>query len=177
MEHIQPKRRSLRLRGFDYAQAGAYFVTICSHNKQCFFGNIVDFRMQLNNIGTLVVACWKELANQYKFVKLDEWILMPNHLHGIIWLDNNQYGKSLGRIVATFKAMSTAQVRKTINPKINLWQRNFFEHVIRNEEDLFRIREYIIDNPVQWAVDLENPDLVRINIVRAHAMRPYSTSV
>jgi putative transposase len=154
-----PIRQSIRLQGFDYSQAGAYFVTICSYDRKCIFGNITNCHLQLTEIGSLVIACWKGLAHQYPFISHDTWVLMPNHLHGILWL-NNDYSKvkSLGKVVAAFKAMSTSQTRQFVDHKMKLWQRDFFEHIIRDQNDLFRLRQYISDNPTQWTIDVENPD-------------------
>jgi putative transposase len=122
------------------------------------FGEIIDFCMDANVVGMLVIACWNRLADDYPFVSLDTFVLMPNHLHGIIWRSSdNPSKKSLSGIVAAFKATSTSHARKTFHPNFKLWQRGFFEHVIWNDNDLFRIREYIAGNPVQWALDPENP--------------------
>ncbi len=153
-------RRSVRIPGFDYSQSGAYFVTICSYERSCLFGTISNFQMEPNAMGQLIIASWNRLASDYPFVSLDTWVLMPNHLHGIIWLgSNNGSRKPLSQVVAAFKAMSTSQVRRAISPNLRVWQRGFFEHVIRNDDDLYRIREYIIANPVNWALDHENPSI------------------
>ncbi len=152
-------RKSARLSGFDYSQAGAYFVTVCSHNKNCIFGRIVDTNMRSNKLGMLVVSAWKELPQRYPFISLDRWVLMPNHFHGIVCLNgDNLNKKSLSEIISAFKAISTSQARKIFNRYSSLWQRGFYEHIIRDDDDLFRVRQYIVDNPVQWAVDSENPD-------------------
>lgn len=154
-------RKLLRLEGFDYSQGGAYFVTICAYNKKCIFGHIVDAHMRLNDLGMLVNDVWKQLPKTYLFVSLDNWVIMPNHLHGIIWLKEDCPEKTnLSVIISSFKANSTLQARKGLHQRVNLWQRGFYEHIIRNENDLLRIRQYIEDNPVQWAFDQENPDFV-----------------
>ena len=158
MEIRASKRKSIRLPGFDYSQAGAYFVTICSNQRRCLFGEILDYRMEANAVGLLIAACWLRLGDDYPFIALDTWVLMPNHLHAIIWLgSNNPSRKPLSQIVASFKAMSTSKVRKAFGNNIKLWQRGYFEHIIRNDDDLFRIREYIVGNPALWALDSENP--------------------
>ncbi len=158
METITNLRRSIRLPGFDYSQAGAYFVTICSESRRCLFGEISDFRMQPNSLGLLVIDCWTRLANDYPFVSLDMWVLMPNHLHAIIWLaSNNPSNKTLSQLIAAFKATSTSCARKALGSQFKLWQRGFFEHIVRNQNDLFRIRDYINTNPISWALDPENP--------------------
>jgi len=162
MDSQYPKRQSVRLPGFDYAQAGAYFVTVCSYNKKCIFGHITDTHMHLNRLGALVVAAWKELPQMYTFISLDNWVLMPNHFHGIIWLnEKNPDQKSLSKIISAFKSISTSRARKAFDQGGSLWQRSFYEHIIRNQSDLLRIRQYIEDNAAQWAVDRENPDFNR----------------
>lgn len=174
-------RRSVRLRGYDYAQAGAYFVTICTQNRECLFGEIVDGMMVLNDAGRMVKHSWQWLASQYDYVGLDAWVVMPNHLHGIIviadgdgrggsrtaLIDGDGDGKGgsrtaptkpLGRLIGAFKTVSTKQInemRQTLGAVI--WQRNYYEHIIRDEKSLARIREYIANNPQQWALDRENP--------------------
>ena len=146
MEIRATRRKSIRLPGFDYSQAGAYFVTICSEQRRCMFGDISDFRLEANKVGLLVAACWLRLGNDYPFITLDTWVLIPNHLHAIIWLgSDNPSQKPLSQIVAAFKAMSTSHVRKSFSNNIKLWQRGFFEHIIRNYDDLFRIREYSLN--------------------------------
>jgi len=161
-----PKRRHIRLPDFDYSQAGAYCVTICSRNKKCIFGDIVEAEMRLNKLGVLVIACWNELASTYPVVELDYWVLMPNHLHGIVWLqEENFYRKSLSGVIGAFKSISTSRANNVFNRRESLWQRGFFEHIIRDENDLFRIRQYISDNPTQWVVDSENPDFVNTTLL------------
>ena len=187
MEIRATTRRSIRLPGFDYSQAGAYFVTICSDHRRCLFGEISDFRMRANTAGLLVAACWLRLCDDYPFISLDTWVLMPNHLHGIIWLgSDNLLEKPLSQIVAAFKATSTSRLRKAFSTNIKLWQRGFFEHIIRGDDDLFRIREYIDGNPTRWALDPENPSsraeaihTLRCSSLatRAHAMRPYDATL
>lgn len=160
MEYI--RRKLIRIPGFDYSQACTYFVTICSDQKKCIFGHIVGTNMHLNQMGILVASCWKDLSKMYQSVLLDGWVLMPNHLHAIIWLNtNNSEKQRLERLIAAFKARSTSKARRVCDNNINLWQRSFFEHVIRDEDDLMRIRQYIVDNPAQWAVDRENPEANR----------------
>ena len=159
MQDQLAKRKSIRLPGFDYSQAGAYFVTICSFDRKCIFGNIVDTIMHPNQLGSLIDRLWQVLPKVRPSISLDRWIVMPNHLHGILWLEeNNSNDKSLSTIMCSFKSNSTSQARKVFGPKINLWQRGFYEHIIRDEKDLFRIRQYIEDNPMQWTIDEENPD-------------------
>jgi putative transposase len=162
-------RRSLRLKNYDYSQAGAYFVTVCAHNRMCIFGKVDAAEMRLSEIGRTVDSCWKEIPMHFQ-VSLDQWIVMPNHLHGIIIMadeaplatdDALLLRPALGAIVGAFKSAATKRVNE--EPRMErspLWQRNLYEHVIRNEADLGRIRQIIVDNPIRWAEDPENPNVI-----------------
>ncbi|HHT9152709.1 MAG TPA: transposase [Candidatus Hypogeohydataceae bacterium YC40] len=177
-------RRSIRLKGYDYSQAGAYFVTVCTHKRECLFGKIVDGEMQLNDAGRMAGKWWCELKNKFTNIELDEYVIMPNHFHGIIIIITvgvdlcvspmgehvglgGHIGPPLPEIVRWFKTMTTNEyirgVKQNIYAPVNrrLWQRNYYEHVIRNEDKLNRIREYIINNPLQWQFDRENPDRIK----------------
>ena len=168
-------RRSIRLKGYDYSQAGTYFVTICVQDKVCLLGKIVDGKMQVNTYGEIVKKNWKWLAEQYPYVILDEWIVMPNHFHGILFIDRrggsrtaqqedssqrSQEGakrKPLGRLIGAFKTVSTKQINELRNtPGVRFWQRNYYEHIVRNERELNNIRQYIINNPLHWEFDTEH---------------------
>lgn len=167
----QHHRRSIRLAGYDYRQAGGYFVTMCTIDKQCLLGEVVSAEMHLSTLGCVVNDCWLWLAEQYAYVELDAWVVMPNHLHGILFImDDGGRGasrsaptdiaprKPLGQLVGAFKTVSTRKanaIRQT--PGRRLWQRNYYEHIIRNEADLNRIRHYIANNPARWEQDTENP--------------------
>jgi REP element-mobilizing transposase RayT len=180
-------RRSIRLKGYDYANLGAYFVTICARDKACLFGEIIESQIQLNKAGKLVYNWWIELINKFKNIELDMFIIMPNHIHGIIYIvgadlcvcpDGRQdcpdrknkpikkgahSGAPLHRIVQWFKTMTTNEYLRNIHEKgwdqLNgkVWQRNYYERVIRNEEELNQIKKYILNNPIQWDLDSENP--------------------
>ena len=179
-------RRSTRLKEYDYSQAGAYFVTVCAKDRECLFGDIVDGEMRLNDAGFMIQKWWHESANKFKNIELDESVIMPNHFHGIIVIvgaalcgrpDNNvqplrkgqphRVAPTLGNIVDWFKTMSTNEYIRNIRqynwPPFNskLWQRNYYEHVIRNDADLDRIRRYIAENPMKWGDDEDNP----VNII------------
>jgi len=157
-------RRSHRLRGFDYSQPGKYSITICTQDKKHLFGRVVEGEVHLNESGEYVGRCWKWLARNFPDVELDEWILMPNHLHGIIVITKNVGGsrtaptavkrKPLGRLIGAFKTVSTDgfNQRKGATGE-SLWQRDFYDHIIRNEDELEKIREYIRTNPLKWASD------------------------
>ncbi len=160
-------RQSIRLKDYDYSQAGAYYVTIVTHERRVLFGDVVDDKMQLNETGQLVVDVWEWLAARHSYVKLDSFVVMPNHLHGIIVIDDPRRGdsriaptkhKSLGRLIGMFKTVTTKQSNLAQGtPGQRLWQRNYYERVIRNDEEWNRVREYIAANPTQWEFDVENP--------------------
>jgi putative transposase len=161
-------RRSLRLDGYDYAQAGAYFVTVCTQNRMCLFGDIVDGVMRLNDAGRMVRSVWEGLPDRFAGMELDAFVVMPNHVHGIITfvgaglaLPEEKGAASsaptLGDVVRAFKSMSAIHINRLLRRSGPLWQRNYYEHVIRNERELAKIREYIATNPLKWALDRENP--------------------
>lgn len=171
------RRRSIRLRGYDYREAGAYFVTICTANRECFFGEIVDEAMQLNRLGEIVQDEWHRTSILRPQVSLDAFVVMPNHIHGIISFDAQEEGKarlapttarfvypiaeSLPSVLGAFKSACTKRInlaRQT--PGHPLWQRNYYEHVVRSESELARVREYIATNPARWQEDSENPNQI-----------------
>ena len=165
-------RRSIRLKEYDYTQPGAYFVTIVAGERLCIFGEIVGGDVQLSQMGEIACKEWERLPHRFKHLRLDEFIVMPNHVHGIIVLDGlsdvgaglrpaptivNRYG--LPEIIRAFKAFSSRRINELRGtPGTQIWQRNYYEHVIRNEYDLSEIREYIVRNPMKWDFDTENPD-------------------
>jgi REP element-mobilizing transposase RayT len=166
-------RRSIRLRNYDYANAGAYFVTLCTIDRCCYFDQFPRLREIVNNE-------WNHIPERFFNVDLDEYIIMPNHFHGIITCRDTPSGyptsghsseksghpqgdaPTLGKIVGAFKSLCvTAWLREiktdTINARGKFWQTNYYEHVVRNEDEMTRIRQYIIDNPARWELDKENP--------------------
>ncbi len=161
-------RRSIRLRHYDYSSVGAYFITICAYNRECWFGEIVNGKMRLNEYGAIIHEEWIKTGQIRCNITLDEWIIMPNHVHGIIIINcrgtlqraptKEQFGKpisnSIPTIIRLFKSTTTKQInqiRKT--PGIPVWQRNFYEHIIRDENSINEIREYIRYNPMRWEED------------------------
>jgi REP element-mobilizing transposase RayT len=161
-------RRSLRLRGYDYAQAGAYFVTICTQDRLCLLGDIIEGEMQLNDAGRMVRSVWEGLPDRFPGMELDAFVVMPNHVHGIAVFvaavlalpgDNGAASSAptLGDVVRAFKSLSAIHVNRLFMRSGSLWQRNYYDHVIRNERELDKIREYIATNPLKWALDRENP--------------------
>lgn len=158
-----PRRPSLRLPTYDYTQPGGYFVTICTQHRICRFGNVSDGQMHLDEAGQMVEAVWHELPMRFPHISLDASIVMPNHLHGIILIQEEQRGQSLGRIVGAFKSLTTNRYIVGVREQHwhlfpgKLWQDNYFEHIIRDEEALDGIREYIVGNPATWERDPEHP--------------------
>jgi REP element-mobilizing transposase RayT len=184
-------RHSVRLLGYDYSRSGPYFVTICINQRQQLLGEIHQGEMHLNSVGNMVQTVWQELPLYYPGVELDRFILMPNHLHGIVVLENHAGGTieglgaiandqvgattgglplregkrlGLGDVVHRFKSLTTAKYRHGVEQlgwmpfDQRLWQRNYYEHIIRDESSLQRIRQYIVNNPLSWQLDQLHPD-------------------
>ena len=169
------RRKSIRLKDYDYSQPGAYFITICIHKKQCILGEVTDDGMKLSRFGEVVKTEWLKTFEIRKNLILDEYIVMFNHFHGIIIVDGRgtlqraptfeKFGRpisnSVPTIVRLFKSATTNQVNQLHHtPRRPFWQRNYFEHIIRNEDELNKIREYIQNNPLKWHLDRENPERV-----------------
>jgi len=164
---LKHHRRSIRLKGYDYTQPGAYFVTVVTRERECSFGEIVNNEMVVNPVGKIVLDTWGWLAAQYAYVTLDEFCVMPNHFHGVIMINDTGVcrggsrtaptkTKPLGRLIGAFKTVSTKRINEMRGtPGVTLWQRNYYEHIIRNEHELGRIRTYIAANPARWQEDEE----------------------
>ncbi len=173
----ETERKNIRLQGYDYSSDGYYFVTICVKYGECVFGDVKNEIMGLSDIGCVIVKFWQEISNHFDNVKLDKWIVMPNHVHGIVVIQNHgrdeamphpyvgQYErmsqispkpKSLPTIIGSFKSIATKTIRKYHNINFQ-WQYRFYDHIIRNNKSLNKIRNYIINNPEKWARDRNNP--------------------
>ncbi len=215
------KRRSIRLKDYDYSSPGAYFVTICTKNRECLFGHIEGDAMVVNDAGRMMESVWNDLPNHYANISLDAFVVMPNHVHGIIiindgvrfpvhggsckggtseggstkgGLETRPYSECINKndvgagfkpaldiqaddinragfkpaptknhglpeIVRGFKTYSAKKINKSSNtPGLPLWQRNYYDHIIRNEKSLEETREYIVSNPLKWDNDDENPE-------------------
>jgi REP element-mobilizing transposase RayT len=218
-EPAENRRRSIRMQMYDYSCEGAYFITICTQNREYLFGEIVDGVMHPNAPGEMILQTWEELPARFPFLQLDTLVLMPNHLHAIEVIRRGEpcvrpvegnikshefcilpsahpqithidqggrlnrgehkvrpYGKrprgtvpgSIGRIIQAFKSITTRQYIQGIREhgwqsfKGRLWQRNYYERVIRDEEEWERIWEYIAANPINWAMDRENREAGKI---------------
>jgi len=200
---IKYHRHSLRIKNYNYSLPGAYFITICTYRKENILGYIIDGKIELNVLGKVTVREWLKTFQIRKNVQLDEYMIMPNHFHGIITLTennghnslcpykNNQkpyncrgtmhrahpsihesFGKpipdSIPTIIHLFKSAVTRGIKRLDYPFFySVWQRNYYEHIIRNERELKRIREYIQNNPLRWQYDRENqkgkPDEIENN--------------
>lgn len=168
-------RRSIRLKKYDYAQRGAYYVTVCANDRHCVFGDVQKGEMGLNGAGKMVADNWEQLPKRFPNIELDEFVVMPDHMHGIIVIvgaplvgalndDTDRratikVAPTLGRIIGAFKSITTDEYIRNVKnnnwPPFNehLWQRNYYEHVIRNEHEMDRARTYIINNPAEWDDD------------------------
>jgi len=157
-------RQSTRLRGYDYAKAGLYFITICCHNRLCLFGDVVGGMMILNDAGKNADDCWMEIPAHFPNVTLHEYVIMPNHVHGIIELIGGGVGvknisplhrhprspsKTIGSIVRGYKIGVTKWFRNNTDVQ-NVWQRNYYDHIIRDENSFEKISAYIRNNPSKW---------------------------
>jgi len=180
-------RRSIRLTGYDYSQCGYYFITVCTQGRRCLFGEIEKGRIILNDAGKMIGRWWNELKNKYANIEIDEYVIMPNHCHGIINIvgtvgadlgvchdnildeqikkgegehtDSPLQGRPIYKMVQWFKTMTTNEYIRNVKQNHwepfegKLWQRNYYEQIVRDEISLRRIREYIINNPYQWQKD------------------------
>jgi len=185
----QHHRRSVRLKGYDYSQAGAYFVTIVTQGRECLFGEIIDGVLRLNEAGQMVEAAWTALPQRFPGIECDAHVVMPNHMHGVIGVGAtlvvapntvltthpvaapNRAGTSpaptLGDMVGSFKSITTDAYIQGVHHRgwlpfdQRVWQRNYYEHIIRSEIELNAIRQYVIDNPTYWGQDRDNPIKIR----------------
>ena len=173
---MERRRRSIRLPDYDYSEPGAYFVTICTYQRKPLFGRVMDGKMRLNAVGRVAESGWLRTPHIRLEIGLDEFVLMPNHLHGIVVIVDDRAvdevahvgahgraplqrpARSLGSLIAGYKTASAKvinRVRGTVGAPV--WQRNYYEHIVRNERERDRIREYIQNNPFNWDQDAYNP--------------------
>ncbi|SKB14936.1 conserved hypothetical protein [Planktothrix sp. PCC 11201] len=167
-------RQSIRLRGYDYSQAGAYFLTTCAQDRKCVFGTIENGVMIANEFGDIVYEYWQKIPEHFPNIEIDLAVVMPNHFHGILVIgdryfdndDSRDGGKTpplrkpiLGQIVGYFKYQTTKSINKIRNQMgVKIWQRNYYDHIIRTEESLENLREYILHNPLRWDIDQLHPN-------------------
>ncbi len=167
-------RRSIRLKGFDYSRSATYFVTICVENRESLFGTILQNgecenasdRMLLNDVGKMVSAEWLDLPSRFPSMILDDFVVMPNHFHGIICISpDSQVNPTLGQIIGIFKSIVTHHYIIGVNIQNwkpfhkRLWQRNYYEHIVRDDFALQKIQQYIQNNPLTWQTDSLHPDV------------------
>jgi REP element-mobilizing transposase RayT len=172
----QHHRRSIRLRGFDYSQRGIYFVTICTHKNQCVLGRIVDSTVVLTDAGWAVRKTWLSMPERFPGIVLDRFVVMPNHIHGVIAIVRESLRAdrkpatqgaassapptvpSLGAMIRAFKSVSAIEINCISGRHGHpVWQRNYYEHIVRDGRDLQKIFKYMAENPVRWESDQKNP--------------------
>jgi len=187
-------RRSIRLKGYDYSQKGAYFVTICTKSRELYFE-------KYRGLQEIVRQQWEELPQRFPDLTSDEFIIMPNHIHGIIIVGAglaparshratarvaptfsvDRPAPTVGEIVGTFKSLCihdwlTYIKEKKIDAVGKFWQRNYYEHIIRNEDELNKVRGYIQTNPLRWHLDKENPERIAIDPLEKDMFRNQNIS-
>jgi putative transposase len=157
-------RRSVRLRGYDYTQAGAYYVTICIHRRECLLGSVINGAMQLSEYGHVAQLCWQTIPEHFMHVNLDAFVVMPNHVHGILHIAESSSSEnpaperfaqpvsgSLATIIRSYKAAVTKSVNALRDMSgASFWQRSYYDQIIRDRSSLLKIREYIAYNPLRW---------------------------
>ena len=170
------ERKRIRLKRYDYSQDGYYFVTICAENREEWFGKVEKGEMILNQYGKIANQCWDDLPNHYLNCSLDSFVVMMNHIHGIIVILNKDVTivgnglkpfptHGLSEMIRGFKTFSSRKINEEIkNDNKFQWQKSFYDHVIRNETELYRIRDYIKNNPLKWDLDRENPSSRNFNM-------------
>ena len=159
------RRKSPRIAHYDYSLPGTYFVTLCTYASQCLFGTVVDGEIQLSETGRIVNSCWLDIPRHFVTIELDLYVVMPNHLHGLLTIDASRDAAStdkrpnLNAMVGSFKSAATRKVNAAKGkPGAQLWQRAYYDHAVRTDQGLERIRKYIADNPLKWELDEENPE-------------------
>ncbi len=166
-DHFKHHRRSIRLKGYDYSQRGMYFVTICTENSWCGLGRVHNCTVHLSPAGGMVAREWLNLSTRFQRIQLGPFIVMPNHLHGIVIIQEstkqeNKTAIQLGDIVGAFKSTTTNRYIEGVRQyewqlfHKRFWHRNYYEHIIRNETSFHAIRQYIEDNPANWSQDKFN---------------------
>jgi len=156
----QWRRNSLRFQGYDYTQTGGVFVTLCTHHRQHLFGIVIDGQMAHSQAGGLACDLWRSIPDRFPDVAIDEFVVMPDHVHGIVWTGIatpvTRVGATTGDVIRWFKSTVHGGYRKGVNQANwptydhHLWHRGFHDHILRNDADLERIRQYIASNPARW---------------------------
>jgi len=170
-------RHSIRLQNYDYTQEGAYFVTICAYQRECLLGQIVDGEMVLSEYGRIAQEEWLQSAAIRRELELDAFVVMPNHIHGVVAIISavphvgahgvrplQRKPRSLGAFIAGFKSTTTRRINEPRGtPNALVWQRNYYDHIIRSERALEYVRDYIATNPLRWHLDRENPGRTEVD--------------
>jgi len=162
------ERKLTRLKGYDYSQSGYYFVTICTKDREEWFGKIEDAEMRLSNLGEIARDFWTEIPLHFQGIKIDALSVMPNHVHGILIVQEDRVGNAymrslqnrtkmlLSKIIQQYKASVTRKINSLESGLYFGWQKSFYDHVIRNDRSLYNLREYITNDPLKWELDIEN---------------------
>lgn len=165
-------RQSTRLSGFDYSRAGAYFVTLCSWERDLLFGSVTTDAVELTQAGQVVHDQWLASFQMRREIRPDAFIIMPNHFHAIVWMRHGQH-PTLGKLIGGFKSAVSSQINALNDtPGRPVWQRNYHDRIIRDDQELNRIRQYIMDNPLKWPEDPNHPTKKRRQAVGASRARP-----
>jgi REP element-mobilizing transposase RayT len=164
-------RRAMRLKGYDYSLPGMYFVTICVRERECALGEILNGNLYLSEFGEIAFNFWEPVTQHFPNVIIDQFIVMPNHVHAIIHicegkkptlnqeLTEHRSSPTLGNIIGYYKYQTTKQINQIgENVGTPFWQERFYDHIIRNDEELNATREYIVSNPLKWELDIDHPD-------------------
>ena len=175
----RPRRRSMRMQGYNHPEPGAYFVTACTHGHETVLGSIHDGQMRLNACGKIVEQSWLDLPGHFSAVQLDVFVAMPNHIHAVLFIlpvrgrtqpvgaglapprtgGAASSAPTLGDIMRVFKSTSAVKVNRMLSRRGRpVWQRSYYGRIIRNEVELVRIQQYVMDSPLQWELDRENPE-------------------
>ena len=160
MNHINkkyPQRKRTRLKEYDYSTTAYYFITICVNHWTSVFGSIHSESMTLNTYGKIIVKHLLSLNERFKSVEIDYYVIMPNHIHFFLILDSEENGTSISNIIGSFKSLTTVELHKS-GLKEFKWQRSFYDRIIRNESELYNIRNYIDLNPLKWELEKNNPE-------------------
>ena len=165
-------RKRNRLQEYDYSQTAYYFVTLCTDNHKPVFGKIINGEMILNQFGCIIKNNWLRIQTFHENIELNEFIIMPNHIHGIIIVDNvgnanlafptDRTKMLLSKIIQQFKRACSIKIKNKFNYHLPLWQRSFYDRIIRNENELYQIRKYVLQNPLKWEIEnnsIENLEL------------------
>jgi REP element-mobilizing transposase RayT len=158
-----PVRKRTRLKEYDYSNNAYYFITICVKDKSEVFGKVAYNSVSLNNYGLIVEKNLRDLAARFNSIEIDDYVIMPNHFHAIFILDNknDKTKDSMSNIIGAFKSLTTIEIHKNGLSEFK-WQRSYYDRIIRNEKELFNIKQYIEQNPLRWELEKENPQNIEM---------------